>query len=104
MQACGIGELGQRWDLKRGQHSWLEPCLEERLEVETSHVHVNKACSLNGPWLLVVFTAWGFAIFVEIIKVFTYASTHNFVMLQKVDYVHYFHFIVAVYLLYSNCI
>nr|POE95438.1 zinc finger ccch domain-containing protein 66 [Quercus suber] len=69
------GELGQR----------LEPCLEERLEVETSRVHVNKACSLNGPFL-VVFTAWGFAIFVEIIKVFTYASAHNFVMLRKVDY------------------
>ena len=70
----------------------------------TSRVHVNKACSLSGPWLLVVFTAWGFAISAEIIEVFTYATAHNFVMLQKVDYVCYFHFILAVYLLYSNCI
>ena len=49
-------------------------------------------------------TAWGFAISAEIIEVFTYASAHNFVILQKVDYVHYFDFILAVYLLYSNCI
>ena len=31
------------------------PCLEERLEVETDRVHVNKACSLNGPCVSV---AW----------------------------------------------
>ena len=48
-QACGLGELGQRWDLKKGQPPRLQQCLEERLEVEISHVNVNKACDLNGP-------------------------------------------------------
>ena len=41
--------IGSKWDLKKGQPPWLQQCLEERLEVEISHVDVNKACGLNGP-------------------------------------------------------
>ena len=47
-------------------------------------------------------TAWAFAISAEVIKLD--ASALHFVTLLTVDYLHYFHFILAVLLLYSNCI
>ena len=47
-------------------------------------------------------TAWAFAISAEVIKFD--ASALHFVTLLTVDYLHYFHFILAVLLLYSNCI
>ena len=49
-------------------------------------------------------TAWAFAILAEVIKLLFDASAFHFVTLLTVDYLHYFHFILAVLLLYSNCI
>ena len=49
-------------------------------------------------------TAWAFAISAEVIKLLFDAFALHFVTLQTVDYLHYFHFILAVSLLYSNCI
>jgi len=66
--------------------------LEERLEVETSHVNVNKAW-FNWAMTLTYVTAWEFAISAEAMKLLPDASALHSIMLQSIDYVHHLHFI-----------